>query len=265
MNIHDYSTWKGLRDLKINQIVVANRLHEDLRVNGSTSLTPEQIQASQDKVENAISQMSRAMKKGSDSGSMQKFTSAIILGCRIIWDVPRVPTMATDGYNLYISSAFVQKLTVEQVKAILCHEVFHIALMHMKRQKGVVGDKPTKKEFRRWNIACDYEINPILVNEGLITAEVLVGELKGLYKKEYEDMDAEEIFKLLGNQKMPMPPQAEKNQKQPPVKPKVGDYIKTKDGKIGKVTKVHEDDSVDYEELSPEETAKLKEQFKKTK
>ena len=268
MDVINYSDWKSLRSFNERQVVVnkiANLSESDIQVEVPRGMTLEQMQDARLKVESAITLMSRGKGGSSESGAL-KFSAALLMRARIIWDHPRVPTMATDGHNLYISSRFANKLTKEQVIAILVHEMFHVALLHMKRQNKVVGEKPSEKEFEKWNIACDHEVNPILIEEGLITEAVLVGQLKGLYNRKYLGMSAEEIFDKMANEPMPEPPQEEDEDEEdenPDMMPKEGDYIQINDdGRIGQVTKVNMDGSVEFDELSDQEVEELKKVFK---
>jgi predicted metal-dependent peptidase len=133
------------------------------------------------------------------------FFGAFIYKFRILYvpsDDPDVRTMATDGVNIYINPAFAKKLTDKETVFVLCHEILHNVMLHFIREKnkGV-------KNHDKWNRAADYEINPMLVEEGLLTKDELVSKLKGLYNDKYLDMPAEEIYDLIGNEPMPKPPQ----------------------------------------------------------
>jgi predicted metal-dependent peptidase len=90
---------------------------------------------------------------------------------------------ATNGADLFINPERFNKLTVGEAKGLLKHEVMHVALMH---NHGGVGKEP-----RRWNHACDYAINPIILDEG--------GELPkgGLDGTPFKGKSADEIYKLL--------------------------------------------------------------------
>ena len=63
------------------------------------------------------------------------------------------------------------------------HEAMHCALSHFARRQHRVK--------KRWDVACDFAINPLLINDGLSPAP------NALYMKEYEDMTAEEIYPLI--------------------------------------------------------------------
>src|SRR6201985_1549474 len=71
-----------------------------------------------------------------------------------------VATMATDGISLFYNLEFVETLNAAELAGVLAHEVMHPALQHHTRR----GDRNPA----RWNMACDYAINPMLIEAGLI-------------------------------------------------------------------------------------------------
>ena len=98
-------------------------------------------------------------------------------------DEKQCPTMATDGTRLYYSETFVKSLTDAELVGVLAHEVMHCAMLHMYR-KG-------SKDMRKWNIACDCAINPLIKNSGLTLPKDTLDDAK------YHDMSAEEIYAKL--------------------------------------------------------------------
>ena len=107
-------------------------------------------------------------------------------------EAARMPTMGTDGERLVYDPAFVISQKDDVLKSAMCHEILHCAFAHMFR---LDGRNPTK-----WNIACDYAINPLIKDSGMPVP-------KGwLYSKDYEDMEAEQIYSLL-----PDPPEQPQN------------------------------------------------------
>ena len=65
-----------------------------------------------------------------------------------------------DGWSqLFYNPEFVSTLSAPELAGALAHEVMHPALQHHTRR----GDR----DRRRWNIACDYAINPMLIDAGL--------------------------------------------------------------------------------------------------
>ena len=98
-------------------------------------------------------------------------------------ETPSIKTMATDGVSLFYNAMFVMELTTAQLLGVLAHEVLHPALQHHLRRRGRCPD--------RWNRACDYAINLLVLDAGLsLPDNVLVDE-------RYRGMSAEQIYNLL--------------------------------------------------------------------
>jgi len=94
-----------------------------------------------------------------------------------------VKTMATDGVSLLWNPEFVETLNAATLAGTLAHEVMHSALHHHLRRSG--------RDPKQWNIACDYAINPLLVDAGLKLPEgILVAD-------RFRGMSAEQIYNLL--------------------------------------------------------------------
>lgn len=93
------------------------------------------------------------------------------------------PTTGTDARKFYYHAQYINSLTSTELQFVLAHEALHCALSHFSRRQHRVK--------HRWDLACDYAINPILLDEGLNPPPgVMVME-------EYRDMNAEEIYPLL--------------------------------------------------------------------
>jgi len=97
-----------------------------------------------------------------------------------------IQTMATDGLSLYYNPAFVGTLNAAELAGVLAHEVMHPALQHHTRR----GDR----DRERWNMACDYAINPLLVDAGLNLPEGV------LLDNRFRGMSAEQIYNLLDSE-----------------------------------------------------------------
>jgi predicted metal-dependent peptidase len=94
-----------------------------------------------------------------------------------------IATMATDGVSLFFNPDFVDTLSAAELAGVLAHEVMHPALQHHTRR----GDRNPK----RWNMACDYAINPMLIDAGLtLPKDVLLDH-------RFRGMSAERIYNLL--------------------------------------------------------------------
>ena len=92
------------------------------------------------------------------------------------------PTMATDGRHLFYHPDFVSELSLEELTGVIAHEVGHIALLHPPRRH--------KRSELRWNIACDYAINDLVLKEFKLPQGVL-------YNPDYADKSAEWIYDRL--------------------------------------------------------------------
>ena len=89
-------------------------------------------------------------------------------------------TSATDMRSLYYNPRWIEGLSAGQVQFALAHEALHCALGHFARRGHRVR--------QRWDLACDFAINPVLAEQGLRPPpEALVLDL-------YAGMAAEEIY-----------------------------------------------------------------------
>jgi len=92
-------------------------------------------------------------------------------------------TTGTDARRFYYNPEYIDSLTLAQTQFMLAHEALHCALSHFSRRQHRV--------LHRWNLACDYAINPLLVEDGLTPP------YDTLIMDEYKGMTAEEIYPLL--------------------------------------------------------------------
>ena len=97
-----------------------------------------------------------------------------------------IKTMATNGVSLFFNPDFVDTLNAAELAGVLAHEVMHPALQHHTRR----GDR----DPQRWNMACDYAINPMLLDAGLtLPKDVLLDH-------RFRGMSAERIYNLIEEQ-----------------------------------------------------------------
>jgi len=109
------------------------------------------------------------------------FHAATVYGMELKEDNNQ-PTMVTNGRVIKWNREFVDKLSVDEVEGVLLHEGMHTDLMDHIR---ICGRDPVL-----WNMACDYRINQMLVNERY--------ELPpGLLDEQFRGMSAEEIYVAL--------------------------------------------------------------------
>ncbi len=98
------------------------------------------------------------------------------------------PTTGTDARKFYYNPEYVQELRTDEAQFVLAHEALHCALSHFARRQHRVK--------HRWDLACDYAINPILLADGLKPPPGMI------MMKEYVGMNAEEIYPLLDDNDM---------------------------------------------------------------
>ncbi|MEZ5535842.1 MAG: VWA-like domain-containing protein [Thiolinea sp.] len=90
------------------------------------------------------------------------------------------PTTGTDARKFYYNPEYVQELRPDETQFVLAHEALHCALSHFARRQHRVK--------HRWDLACDYAINPILLADGLTAPPGMI------MLQEYAGMTAEEIY-----------------------------------------------------------------------
>lgn len=111
----------------------------------------------------------------------QPFFAALAIRLTMIRDDEHFDTAATDGRNFFYNGEFIANLTVPQTEFLFGHEVLHNVLEHHFRRESRI---PVL-----WNIAADYVINLILVQNG-------IGKMPDnlLYDTKYEGMTSEEVY-----------------------------------------------------------------------
>lgn len=92
-------------------------------------------------------------------------------------------TAWTDGVSLGYNPAFIDELHLDQVKGLLAHEVMHCACAHNTRRGN--------RDGKRWNVAADYAINPLLNEAGFVLPPGV------LFDFSYKGKSADEIYTLL--------------------------------------------------------------------
>jgi len=110
------------------------------------------------------------------------FIGALVLHLPIV-EADWCETVATDARAFYFNPAYVARLSQAEVQFVLAHEAMHCALCHFARR----GHR-TK---RRWDVACDYAVNMLLVDEGLQPPK------GALVDARYRGLSAEEIYPLI--------------------------------------------------------------------
>ncbi len=112
------------------------------------------------------------------------FLGALVLRLPMVTANPEwCPTTATDARKLYYNPEYIADLSLDQTQFMLAHEALHCALSHFARRRH--------RNKHRWDLACDYAINPLLIEDGLEpppTARIM---------PMYLGMTAEEIYPLI--------------------------------------------------------------------
>lgn len=111
------------------------------------------------------------------------FFSTLVLKLQLI-EADHIKTMATDGYSILYNPNFVDSMDLDETQGVICHETAHCMLLH-----------PTRRGARcpnRWNAACDYAINALLLDDFHLTLPA-----DRLYSPEFKGMSAEEIYNHL--------------------------------------------------------------------
>ena len=111
------------------------------------------------------------------------FFASLALNLEYI-ETEETETMATDGKTIYYNPAWVATLELIEIMSVIAHEVLHVAFCHHLRRNG--------RDQDRWNKACDYAINWILVESGVFRLPE-----GGLFDEQYKGMTAEQIYNKL--------------------------------------------------------------------
>lgn len=106
---------------------------------------------------------------------------------RASWNMP---TLAVDGEHLFFNPVCVMLFSRGEQRGALCHEVLHLAFLHLKRRKG--------RNPGRWNRAADYCDNLVVKDEvGLPLPEWVC------YDQRFKGMVAEQVYKILDAEENP--------------------------------------------------------------
>lgn len=116
------------------------------------------------------------------------FFASIALHLKLKEDL-ECETAYTDTVVLGYNPEFIERLTLSEVKAIICHEVLHVAMLHAFRKQGRI--------HKQWNMACDYAINPLILSGQY---QLPAGALLDL---RYQNLEAEIIYAMLSEEDEP--------------------------------------------------------------
>ena len=94
-----------------------------------------------------------------------------------------VKTAWTDGKSLGFNPEWFTGLSIPKRKGLIGHEIMHCALAHTTRRGS--------RKPRKWNKACDYVINAILIDSGFDLPE------EGLIDPQYKNWSSEKVYDSL--------------------------------------------------------------------
>ena len=118
----------------------------------------------------------------------QPFFGSLALYLDLVED-PAIETCATDGKKLIFSPTFIDSIKEDELRGVVAHEVLHCAYRHHTRRG--------ERDPDLWNQACDYAINRDL------KAGNFVLPLPHLYDRQYDGLNAEQIYSLLAQKNPP--------------------------------------------------------------
>ena len=139
--------------------------------------------------EEAMARMSQArvdLVLGKDAKAVYFATIAMRLQ---MVAMPGIETAATDGKRIVFEPEYMAGLTRAEALGVVAHEVLHVTNAHHAR----LGDR----EAKRWNIACDLAINPILRDAGFTLPRGVLFPGEGEYAKLPVGLSAEEYYTML--------------------------------------------------------------------
>jgi len=88
------------------------------------------------------------------------FLGALVLRLPMTAADPRwCPSTATDARRFYYNPDYIAALSLDETQFMLAHEALHCALSHFARRNHRIK--------QRWDVACDFAINPLLLKDGL--------------------------------------------------------------------------------------------------
>ncbi len=93
------------------------------------------------------------------------------------------PTMATDGYHIFFNPTWTSGLNDAELRGVLAHEVLHVLFAH--------GERMQDRNSRQWNVACDYAINLLLLEQGFTLPT------GGLVSLRFAGLAAEDIYEQI--------------------------------------------------------------------
>ncbi|MBE8190467.1 MAG: hypothetical protein HAW58_06430 [Candidatus Thioglobus sp.] len=168
----DYPTWKN-DELKPEATVRV--VAEDIVPEAALALSKSALEAVENRLTKARTQL--ILDK--------PFLGNLVLRLPLVAADSWCKTSGTDAKNFYYNPEFIASLNPHQIKFVLIHEALHCALTHFARRGN--------RSKHRWDLACDFAINPLLLKEGFQPP------LDVPIFRQYEGMIAEEIYPMIAD------------------------------------------------------------------
>ena len=108
------------------------------------------------------------------------FLGALVLRLPLVAAGDWCETTASDARKLYFNPEYIDSLSLSQTQFALAHEALHCALSHFARRGHRLK--------HRWDVACDFAVNPLLIDDGLEPPPGI------LHEPSFAGMTAEEIY-----------------------------------------------------------------------
>lgn len=106
----------------------------------------------------------------------------------------KVPTAATDGYNVYYNRGFCMNLPEKEFNFVVAHEAYHKALRQLTVWKRLFNE-----DAQLANQAADYTTN-LLICDADKQSKFVKRPAMGLYDEQYRGMDTKQVFEELKKQ-----------------------------------------------------------------
>ncbi|AGH07420.1 HNH endonuclease [Sulfitobacter phage phiCB2047-B] len=113
--------------------------------------------------------------------------SYYVINVKFYWSRSINTACAGHGY-IFFNPDFWGKLTVQERKTVIAHEIWHLILNHLVRGKGY--------DHTSYNIAADYVINQGLKDDGF-TVDSKFGGIGICYDPKYNGQSTEQIYKII--------------------------------------------------------------------
>lgn len=110
------------------------------------------------------------------------FFATLLLRKKFIHD-DSIKTLVTNGKTIRYNPEFVKECSSDELEGVICKSAMHTALLHHTRREG--------RDVGLWGSATDYAVNSLIKKNKMVLP-------KGyLHNPAYDDMAAEDIYKLL--------------------------------------------------------------------